>query len=142
MSKDSDNQEVFADNKQIIDLVGPDGRGMYSRKTLSELQVEHPAAGLWDMWTWQLWASQIQKAVTLIWVPCSQEAYDDALGAVPPLYYGRKGSFLVGEPMDHCHLTGEPRQEGFVISEGSYYTTSRVCTQAEFLELLGVRHER
>lgn len=69
-----------------------------------------------------------------MWKQCTEERYDEMLGALPPALWLAKG-FLVGEPADHrtCTVRGHvaPTYAAFVQHDGTFYEGPNMTT-AEF----------
>lgn len=67
----------------------------------------------------------------ITWEPSTEEAYWDALEALPPAAQ-RNGGFLLGETQDHHALTGAPRFSAYKQVGELFYRASRPMTVAEF----------
>jgi hypothetical protein len=116
----------------IIDVIHPNtGRTMYSEQTLDEVRERYPDAEEMTVDAFCDWmAAQQRTAIT--WRETTEESYNDALGALPPVAYGKGGAFLLGEPWDHDAGNGQPRYTAYRIAGGDYYESSRPMTRAEF----------
>ena len=134
-------KEAFAvpgDYASIIDLAHPvTGKGVYSGETLEEIRKRHPGAVLvsFDKWIEEKGAAQ---NTPITWRKIDQDAYDEALGCLPPETV-REHGFLIGEPTDH-HASGAPRFYAYVHKCGFYFASERPVTKAEFqkIDLSGV----
>lgn len=76
-----------------------------------------------------------------LWSPSTEEAYWDALEALPPAYRGAHGSFLLGEPYTHrrCSLTADvlPTYHGYAESpRGKFLAVAVDLTEPEFRKLV------
>lgn len=130
-----DCKEAFAvpGAYSIIDLAHPvTGKGVYSGETLDEIKKRYPEAMLvnFDKWIEEKGAAQ---NTPITWQKINQEAYDAALGCLPPEMLQDYG-FLIGEPTDH-HASGAPRFCAYVHKNGSYFASSRPVTKAEFKKI-------
>lgn len=120
---------------KALDVVGPDGGGLYSHTTAEEMAEQHPGAVI--MTVGDICEEQYRKqtAEPVRWVAISEEDYNDALGALPPAEF-RSDSFLMSEPWDHCGRTGQPRSTGYRIRARRFWRTSRPVTPAEHREAI------
>jgi len=126
----------FADinDSCIDDLVNMETKtGVYSKKSISELQKENPKAKVMKISEW----SQIRhdrQNTPVQWLESTEEDYDYALGCLPPIAYNGSG-FLVGEPYDHDPLTGSPRFRAHIMQNDKFFKSDRPITIEEFEKL-------
>jgi hypothetical protein len=75
------------------------------------------------------------EPVEFAWLPSTEEAFNDSLGAVPPAAErGGFRMFLLGEPMVH-NDHGRPVYRAHRTQAGKYYVGNRYITIAEFHDL-------
>ena len=74
-------------------------------------------------------ARAASKIFDFAWEASSEEAFDDALGVLPPLQWQR-GAFLMSEPMSHDY-DGRELYIAHRKRDGKYYKGSRPITQCE-----------
>jgi hypothetical protein len=137
-----DDAEVYAvpGAHSIIDTINPDtGRTRYCGHTEADVLAREPGA---VRMTWQAWKDAMiaRQRTPITWALTTRETYEYMLNVLPPIdWWG--GAFLVGEPMDHDVLTGQPRYEAFaergLSDPRSYYASSRPLTRAELRAELG-----
>jgi hypothetical protein len=117
----------------IIDTIHPaTGLTTFYRKTLEEIRAEHGDERAERM-TIEAFCEQkaARQHTPISWEETTEERYYDMLECLPPAYMGH-GGFLVGEPYDHDASNGQPRYQGFCVSNGKFYQGSRPMTIKEF----------
>jgi hypothetical protein len=121
------------ESDSIIDTINPaTGLTTYYSKTLEMVRAEK-GYELAERMTIEAFCEQkaARQHTPITWDECTEDRYYDMLEVLPPAYMGH-GGFLVGEPCDHDASNGQPRYQGFCISNGKFYQGSRPMTIREF----------
>lgn len=127
-----DDVEVYAvpGHNNIIDTINHQtGLSRFSGQTQAEVMAREPAA---VRMTWEAWKAAVsaRQRTPITWEPSTAEQYDEMLNVLPPaMWVG--GAFLVGEPMDHDVMDGQPRFSAYWQRASGYYVASRPLTRAE-----------
>ena len=115
----------------IDDLINMETKtGVYSKKSIPELQKDNPTAKVMKISEW----SQIRhnrQNTPVQWVASTAANYDYALGCLPPIAYNGSG-FLIGEPYDHDALTGKPRFTAHIMRGDKFFKSDRPMTIERF----------
>lgn len=124
----------FADLSRpiIIDFYNPHTKRGHFGSSEENIKERYPGAKLMKVSDFRKEADKKQSP-PIQWIQTTQEKFNYAFEVVPPAYY-RKNSFLLGEPIDHRCLTGEPRYEGFIQTKDGFFVTNRPVTEKEFEE--------
>lgn len=118
----------------IIDAINPEtGLTFVNGHTLEQIRERYPNA---VRMTWAAWqAEQAAKQNTPItWTPITAERFNELLECLPPVGWNSRG-FLVGEPWDHCLLTGKPRFQACIQKGFQCFASSRPLTIKEWREI-------
>lgn len=135
MNDQMTTEDVFAvpGEGQIVDLVRPDGRGAYSGEALDAIRLRYPGAIRMPFDAWLAWKAA-QQDTPITWHQTTHDAYDRALGELPPIDWTDHG-FLIGEPTDHSAATGAPRYQAYrVTAAGQHFLSNRPLTRREWRE--------
>ena len=127
------------DFTSLIDMVNPDtGLSCTYGHTLAEIQERHPEAVIMEYAEWGAGGQAKQRAEMqgIHWKECTEERYWDMLCVLPPERQ-EQGAFLVGEPCDHCRITGRPRFRMFRRNEADqHFELSEPVTCKEFAAII------
>ena len=107
-----------------------------SQETFEEVCERHPGAELVDVDEWCK-AKEAAQLAPVTWAETDEETYWEMLECLPPARMAR-GSFLVGEPMDHLASTGEERYEMYRKRGDKFFVSSRPVTNAEFNQFMRI----
>jgi len=125
-------EEVYAEPGQghIIDGIDPvTGLTCVNGHNEAEILSRYPLAKRLPWGAWQQ-AAAARQQTPLVWLPCTETLYRDALEVLPPIEW-RNGAFCVGEPSDHCYATGRPRYQAYRQTNDKYFHSSRPVTVQE-----------
>ena len=122
-----------------LDLIHPQtGRGAYFGSTLGEIRRQYPTAEITTLEKFCAEVIQRQKApITLSEV--SEKHYWEMLEVLPPAIM-LAGNFCVGEPVDHCAETQQPRYDAFFSDGSKYFAALRPMTVKEFRGMVARKH--
>lgn len=123
---------VFAvpGESSVIDVVNPaTGRSAVNDQTLAEMQQRYPNAARIDWTDWQK-ARAEEQDTPIEWAETTEEQYNEMLNVLPPAFW-TDGLFLVGEPMDHHVMSGQPRFTVYRQIGSRYFVASRPMTSRE-----------
>lgn len=118
------------DANSIIDVLRADGRGQYSGETLEEIRTRCPGAAVRTLDEYCTDKANEQDS-PITWTETTEDTYWEMLEILPPAAMAR-GGFLVGEPMDHHAVSGQPRFAGYIQRGQLFFEASRPLTEAEF----------
>jgi hypothetical protein len=129
--------EVYANpyESHIIDAINPStGLTFFAGETEAELKLRYP--NVVRMTFEQFQAEKAARQNTPIrWNTTDAETYNRMLGCLPPAAWIR-GGFLVGEPDDHCAITGHPRFRCYVKHGDRFLVANRPMTIDEFKTII------
>jgi len=124
--------EVWAvpGRNSIIDEIHPvTGLTLVCGKDAAAVLASEPLAVRMSWTAWREAAHQRQQT-PITWSAVPEEVFYEMLEVLPPAFL-RGGAFLVGEPADHCVVTGSPRFAAFRQRGDLYYASNRPLTIAE-----------
>lgn len=76
-----DKRLAFVQGLTCIDLVTPDGRGMYSRETLEQVRLRYPGAEERELGAW---TEEKERALCTPAKPITKERFNEMLEVLPP----------------------------------------------------------
>lgn len=119
------------DYGSIIDVVDPvTNRSRVYSEDLDQIRQRYPDAVIMVWADWQAGKAALQQT-EVVWSRVTERKYHEMLEVLPPVAWTADG-FMVGEPEDHCIMTGAPRFRAYLHRGGVYLVASRPMTVREF----------
>ena len=128
----ADAVEAYAEPnaESIVDVIHPaTGLTWVNGESFEQVQARYPRAERVVFADW-LKAKATRQQTPIVWERSGEATYLEMLEILPPaMWVGTE--FLVGEPTDHCCVTGAPRFQAYGKCRGVYLASSRPITMAE-----------